>query len=207
MSFMIVTMCFMRTYGLPVALSVGVLLIVVGCSSSAQPDTSPPAPAPSNTGLQTEPADTAGSVTTVPMGQPGESAGLKMTVNKVTTTSSLRYVQEGKTVKPPAGGKFVLVETTGFNGTKAGIDLTCGFPVKADVKDSEGREFEGANDIDKYELKGNPGCNDDVQPGFPFKMTWAYMVPVSATVTEFNWMSISPDLERGPTITVPLTVS
>jgi hypothetical protein len=181
-----------------------------GCSSSPAPTGSAPPVATSaqTGGATTEPDSSIPSAsTTVAMGQEGNSAGLKLTVVKVTTADSLYYTESEKTVKPAAGGKYIIVETTGTNDTKTGIDLTCGLPVVTNLYDTEGREFSGVNDVDLYERKGNPGCNDNVQPGFPFNMTWAYMVPADATPKMFQWNSLSDSLDDGPVVEVPVTAS
>jgi hypothetical protein len=33
-----------------------------------------------------------------------------------------------------------------------------------------------------YKIKGNPECNDRLQPGFESDMTWIYRVPTTANV-------------------------
>lgn len=184
------------------------LLTVAGCGSSTP--SAPTAPPPSATATapsESPDASTSPAGDVIPMGQQGNSAGLKMTVTKVTVTRTLRYSESGKTLTAPSGGNYVLVQTTGMNDTKKGIDLTCSYPAKTLLFDQQGREFE-TGDLDLYELKGNPGCNDDVQPGFPFNMTWAYLIPPGATPTKWQYESISEKLESGPIVTVsPLTVT
>lgn len=194
-----------------------VALAITGCSGSAQPaptvsvtvaasgSSEPAAPEQAATDL---PDGVPAPSVTIPMGQMGDSNGLKMTVDKVTSPATIRYEQSGKTIKPPAGGKYVLIHTHGINDTKAGIDLTCSLPVIADLYDTQGRKFSGVNDIDKYEIKGNPGCNDDIQPGFPFTMIWAYMIPETAEISTFQFDSLDSRLQHGPIIGVqPLTIS
>lgn len=184
-----------------------------GASSDTVAVTTPPASTapvePEATGPSiSEPEQAAPPSGSVAMGQEGNSNGLKLTVRTVTEAPSVQFVT-GESLTPPKGGKIILVETKGVNDTKNGIDLTCSFAVRADLLDSEGRRFEGVNDVDLYSIKGNPGCNDDVQPGFPFNMTWAYIVPKEADVTEFQFSSIPKDFEaeEGPVVTVPVTLS
>ncbi len=203
-------------YALAASLS-AVALAMTGCSGSAQPaptvtvtvtasgSAEPSASEQTSTGL---PDGVPSPSVTIPMGQMGDSNGLKMTIDKVTSPATIRYEQSGKTIKPPAGGKYVLVYTHGINDTKEGIDLTCSLPVIADLYDTQGRKFSGVNDIDNDEIKGNPGCNDNIQPGFPFTMIWAYMIPATAEVLTFQFNSLGTRLEDGPIIGVqPLTVS
>ncbi|MCF7547843.1 hypothetical protein [Pseudonocardia sp. WMMC193] len=53
-------------------------------------------------------------------------------------------------------------------------------PINTKLVDSQQHNFDAIEDLDK--LKGNPECNDQLQPGFEADMTWVYLVPQAATV-------------------------
>ncbi len=60
------------------------------------------------------------------------------------------------------------------------MDLTCSLPIMAKVVDAQGREFDTVESL--YELRGNPECNDQLQPGFSSEMTYAFLVPEGADI-------------------------
>jgi hypothetical protein len=50
----------------------------------------------------------------------------------------------------------------------------------SELVDDQDRQFDPIDDL--YKLKGNPECNDQLQPGFESDMTWVYRLPSSANV-------------------------
>jgi hypothetical protein len=86
---------------------------------------------------------------------------------------------------PDAGGKFVVVQTHVVNNAQISMDLTCGYPIATTVVDSQERQFDTIDSL--YELRGNPECNDQLQPGFEADMTYVYMVPASAQIVAFGF--------------------
>lgn len=130
----------------------------------------------------------------VDVGVKTTSGGIDIVVNSFATVPNYTtlYNQDEETVQPRQGAKFVRVETTVVNNRKGGIDLTCSYPVAAKVVDINEREFDPVDDL--YKLPGNPGCNDQLQPGFDSQMTWIYEVPASADILAFGFQDV--DLER-----------
>ena len=58
------------------------------------------------------------------------------------------------------------------------MDLTCGWPIDSVAVDVQEREFDTISSQYKYE--NNPGCNDNLQPGFEAEMTYVFNVPDGA---------------------------
>ncbi|WP_132427098.1 hypothetical protein [Pseudonocardia endophytica] len=81
------------------------------------------------------------------------------------------------TTLPKAGGRFVAVTAHFVNNAKVGIDLTCSLAINTKLIDSQQCNFDAIDDL--YKIKGNPECNDQLQPGFEADMTWVYLVPSS----------------------------
>ena len=113
------------------------------------------------------------------VGQTVVNGGITLTVDAVSEPPRIERSREG-TVAPQPGAKFVQVDTTIKNtGTKS-IDLTCSYPVANKLWDADKRQFDTVDSL--YELPGNPGCNDSLQPGFSSKMTYGYEIPQDAVV-------------------------
>lgn len=99
------------------------------------------------------------------------------TVDMTMDINSPKVTQE----KPPAGGRYIRIDTVVENAGKKSMDLTCMGPVQVVAVDSEDREFNSIDDL--YKIVDNPGCNDQLQPGFKDEMTWVFMVPEDAEIT------------------------
>lgn len=119
-----------------------------------------------------------------------KSGGIEVSVSHVTTKATLDYVggnysadspnAEHRTVTAPQGGRYVYVVSEVLNEDAEGIDLTCGYPLKVKLRGAEGRRFDPVENL--YEVRGNPECNEQLQPGFSHPMTWIFLVPPSAEV-------------------------
>lgn len=83
-------------------------------------------------------------------------------------------------VEADQGGRFVIATTEVQNDGSSSMDLTCSLPIMAKVVDAQGREFDTVKSL--YELRGNPECNDQLQPGFSSEMTYAFLVPEGADI-------------------------
>lgn len=83
-------------------------------------------------------------------------------------------------VQAQAGGKYVIVETMVTNNAKAPIDLTCSFPIDFKVLNSSSQVYSPIQKL--YQIKGNPECNAQLQPGFESFMIWAFLVPEGSTI-------------------------
>jgi hypothetical protein len=119
-----------------------------------------------------------------------KSGGIEVSVSSAATKPTLDYVggnysadspnAEHRTVEAPQGGHYVYVESEVLNEDTEGIDLTCGYPLKVKLRGAEGRRFDPVENL--FEVKGNPECNEQLQPGFSHPMTWIFLVPPSAEV-------------------------
>ncbi|WP_298795940.1 hypothetical protein [uncultured Pseudonocardia sp.] len=184
------------------------LLALVGCS--AEPVK--PAPSASSTDscrgsgcsltYATPTADpTPTAAPSAQVGQAVTNRGITLTVKEARAVDSIQmnessfrpgsgYEKYTKTM-PKAGGRFVMVKAHVVNNAQVSLDLTCGLPISTKLIDSQQRNFDAIDDL--YKLKGNPECNDQLQPGFEADMTWVYLVPTSASVIGWGFQD-STDL-------------
>lgn len=139
----------------------------------------------------TEAAAAAEPSATVPAadGTVGESVingGVDLTIKKATAVDAVGMTMDINSPKvtqekPPTGGRFIRIDTVVNNAGKKSMDLTCMGPVQIVAVDSQDREFNSIEDL--YKIVDNPGCNDQLQPGFKDEMTWVFMVPEDAEIT------------------------
>ena len=105
------------------------------------------------------------------------------------------------------GAKFITVSTR-VNDSKTSIDLTCGgYPIANHLVDDRDRRFDAIHKL--YQIRGNPECNDNLQPGFASDMTWIYRVPLDANILAFEFEDLT-DFTRDRTVKpteIPLTVA
>ncbi|MGL3807305.1 hypothetical protein ACSYDW_14525 [Paeniglutamicibacter sp. R2-26] len=80
--------------------------------------------------------------------------------------------------KPGSGGKYLQVRTSIENTGSSSLDLTCSWPIEIFALDTRSRQYDPIEEL--YNLKGNPGCSSNLQPGFKDKMTYAFLVPKDA---------------------------
>ncbi|MGB3673269.1 MAG: hypothetical protein WA988_02390 [Candidatus Nanopelagicales bacterium] len=124
------------------------------------------------------------------VGVPVTKGGVTLTVNEVTRPASIPATRgPGRT--PQSGGKYVRLDTTIKNDGQKSMDLTCSFDVQVVLVDRQRRQFDHVDD--QYEIAGNPGCNDGLQPGFSIGMTYVFEVPESADITFFGFGDPSTD--------------
>jgi hypothetical protein len=92
------------------------------------------------------------------------------------------------------GAKFVVVTGKVINSAKKSMDLTCGWPIATAVIDDQQRHFDTIDEL--HNLKGNPECNENLQPGFDSDMTWVYRVPENTKVAGWSFQGVT-DLPAG----------
>jgi hypothetical protein len=105
------------------------------------------------------------------------------------------------------GAKFVTVNTRVLNDSKTSIDLTCSYPIGNHLIDDRDRQFDSIKEL--YRIRGNPACNDNLQPGFESDMTWIYRVPLHANILSFEFEDLT-DFSRKRTVKptrIPLTIA
>ena len=127
------------------------------------------------------------------------NGGITLTVKSARTATTIDMNESGfdpdssyaKFTKTSAGdgAKFVIVETHVINDAKTSLDLTCSLPVNSRLVDDRERQFDTIDDL--YKLKGNPECNDQLQPGFESDMTWVYRVPDSANIVGWAFQDLT----------------
>jgi hypothetical protein len=178
------------------------LLIPAACSS--QPVESASTSASASAGScgvavcdppQTTPSATPTTAPPAQVGQTVTSGGITLTVKDARAVDSILmneshfrpgsgYEKYTKTA-PKEGGRYVTVIAHVVNNAKVSLDLTCSLPVQTKLVDAQARYFDAIDDL--YKIKGNPECNDQLQPGFETDMTWAYLVPKGAAVVGWGF--------------------
>ena len=157
-----------------VLLAAGIAL--AGCSS-ASPTAEPQAATPSR------------------VGQPATNVGVAVTVNSVTAVPMIALNQSGYrpgsgydtyTETPAgAGDKYVVVSAHVVNNEAKPLDLSCGAALKTLAKDDQGRQYAPMDQLFKF--KGNPQCDEAVEPGQAADMTWIYRVPADAHMVSWQF--------------------
>jgi hypothetical protein len=102
--------------------------------------------------------------------------------------------------------KFVTLYTRVLNDAQRSIDLTCSHPIYNHLIDERGRKFDSVGKL--YRIRGNPECNDKLQPGFATDMTWIYRVPIDANILEFEFEDLTEFARKRtvPPTMIPLVV-
>jgi hypothetical protein len=173
-------------------LVLGVLLLALsGCGSSsgdsaANQDTSSSA----GDGAVDSTEEDAPAVDNYGVGEPVKANGFVMTVKKVTNAALLEVNASGyesgsgyetwTKKKPAAGGRFIILDTVIKNTSVKSMDLTCSFPIDIKVFNTDSQQYDPVQDLS--EMRGNPECNAQLQPGFKSKMTYAFMVPKATKI-------------------------
>jgi len=141
----------------------------------------------------------------------GESAGLALKLISSKKKPSITYTGNTISDVTPKGdnvtlkaadGYYLYVQMDGKNGTKEPIDLTCSFPIDVRVFDEAEAQYTPIDSL--AQIKGNPGCNDETQPGQKFKETFIFLMPEGSKPLRFEWESINSDLEQAETATIDL---
>lgn len=176
--------------------------VTVTATVTAEPDAEQTADTVAETDAESEAASAAGAV-----GKPLDHAGVRLTVKKAQASDTVtrnvtNYIQGSGNDKYDAipadkGGRFIVVEAEVENIGKESMDLTCGWPVNIMAMDSEMREFDTVDDL--YDIKGNPECNAQLQPGFSDSITYAFMVPKDAEVMGLYFQDTN-SLEEEPAV-------
>ncbi len=140
------------------------------------------------------------------VGQPATNQGVTLTVTNAFVTDTIELnetnyapgsgYEEYTPTPPDAGGKYVVVQTHIVNNAQTSMDLTCGYPIATSIVDTQERYFDTIDAL--YKLRGNPECNDQLQPGFEADMTYVFMVPANAQVDAFGFADAT-DFSNPPT--------
>lgn len=87
---------------------------------------------------------------------------------------------EGPSANPSTGKIFILVRTRVTNDSRISMKLTCLPSIDTYLIDHDRRKFIQADDL--YEIVGNPGCDELLEPRSSTDMTWVYEVPKGARI-------------------------
>jgi hypothetical protein len=122
------------------------------------------------------------------IGQQATNLGAAVTVTSVTAAPSIALNQSGYrpgsgyeayTDTPAgAGEKYVLVSAHVVNNEQKPMDLSCAVPLKTFAMDDQSHQYAPMDQL--FKLKGNPQCDEAVDPGQAADMTWVYRVPAEA---------------------------
>lgn len=126
----------------------------------------------------------------------------RMSPTLLTNTSQYRPDSDLATfeeVPAKSGASYMVLTTQVTNNTKKGLDLTCGGPVQIKVFNDKEQEYSPVDDL--YQIKGNPECNAQLDPGFSAPMTWAFLVPSNSEVIAAGFYNINDfnAVNRNPT--------
>jgi hypothetical protein len=135
------------------------------------------------------------SATPSRVGQPATNVGVAVTVESGTTVPSIALNQSGYrpgsgyeiyTDTPAgAGDKYVLVSAHVVNNQAKPLDLSCGATLTTFAKDDQGRDYPSMDQLNK--VKGNPQCDEMVEPGQAANMTWVYRAPADAHMVSWQF--------------------
>ncbi|MGW0738248.1 DUF4352 domain-containing protein [Streptomyces sp. NPDC002851] len=187
------------------ATSVGLVYLLAagsdGGDSSAGPDSSPSiwqdtrspvAPSPDDS-PSASPTPSGGAADGFKVGEEARNGGAVVTIAKVRQADAITTVEGGQQ-KAGNGAKYVILETVVFNDAKQSMDLTCSLPIANALLDDQGRRYDTIEELD--EVKGNPECNDQLQPGFKDRMQFVYRVPEGVKATAWEFAEFDLDGER-----------
>jgi hypothetical protein len=95
----------------------------------------------------------------------------------------------------------VMVSAHVVNNAQVSLDLTCSLPISTKLVDAQQRNFDAIDYL--YKVKGNPECNDQLQPGFESDMTWVYLVPKTASVIGWALRTTPTSVTTRPCASTP----
>lgn len=173
-------------------------LFLAGCSSNEEPAvqeqaTQTPASTSETSAATTTTQETAAEKQYAIIGEEARSVGIAITVHGVTEQPTITVNDSGYTgefaeyTERPAraNGKFVVVDTTVLNDGLKPIDITCAGPIQNTLTTEDQRQYSVVDE--QYNIQGNPGCNDMLQPGFDAPMKFVYEVPTAAVPRAFGF--------------------
>jgi hypothetical protein len=143
------------------------------------------------------------------------SGGIEVTVNRAFTKPTVSYIggtedsgvtpdAEPRTVRAPQGGSYVYVVAEVLNETTEGIDLTCEYPMKVKLRDTDHKRYDPIEGL--YLVSGNPDC-EKLQPGFEGGMTWIFLVPPSADVEALEFSDVTNFNKEPPAAAIALSTT
>lgn len=167
------------------AIIITLLLSACGSDSNSSESTTSSSATGSST---TTPTETKKVPETAQIGDTLEEGGVKLTLNSFEEVSSVDVNQSGfKTgsgyetitqLTAEEGTKLYRADTTIENTDRTSMDLTCSYEVDIKVLSDKDQEYLPLENM--HEIVGNPGCNDQLQPGFSTEMSWIFKLPADS---------------------------
>lgn len=111
------------------------------------------------------------------VGQTGKDGGLIFTLESWSESLSLPKRRGGE-IRAKEGAKFVVARINFQNDGRKSVDIHCNFHLGSALFDKEARKFDHIQSL--YNIEGNTGCNDNIQPGFGSHETIAFELPETA---------------------------
>lgn len=108
------------------------------------------------------------------VGQTGKDGGLIFTLESWSESNSLSRRRGGE-IRAKEGAKFVVARIKFQNDRKESVDIHCNFHLGSVLFDKDARKFDHIQSL--YNIQGNTGCNDNIQPGFGSRETIAFELP------------------------------
>lgn len=187
-----------------------ILLGGCGNNSDSQPTSETDAPAlpADSTSEQVIPTSVAATSTAARfagIGQQVRNQGIAITVHSVSEAPTIRFNESGYSgeyaeftdLAARPGGKFVTIDTTVLNDTRGPIDITCSAPIQNSLFSEDRREYSTIDS--QYNVEGNPGCNDMLQPGFDVPMKFIYELPSASVPLAFAFADRDAPRNAEPT--------
>lgn len=183
------------------------LFFLAGCGSSDST---------SNSEQESQPIDVIDSASvdepapeSVSIEEDAVSGGITVSVASIKESPSVVYEGGTQSEETPDGNRrqvdaepgatFLMVDTEVTNESKGPIDLTCGWPIDASVINSDEQRFTPIDGLSQ--IKGNPECNDQLQPGFRDEMQWIFLVPEDDEIVEFEFADVSDfEVSQAPAV-------
>jgi hypothetical protein len=182
-------------------------VLLVGCGETTtytRTSTAPPA--------QTTTTATTTATTTKPPrdAKTATSGGITLRVLFVRTAPTVNFLPTDRSTpdaQPPTrkakrSEHFVYVATRVTNHTRVGLDLSCGVPVRTVLVDSRNHTFEPIKGLSQ--LRGNPRCNAQLQPGSSDRMTWVFLAPRSTVLNALAFTDFTDTRKPAPFQQIPL---
>jgi hypothetical protein len=179
-----------------VAVVVVVSLLGLGVSSASHFAAASMPPPTTSTGAAAAPA----------VGVETESASIFVTVAGTRRQAGTDFCNQAPDTDfceafDPATADVIYVDTTVRNETSEALDLTCSYEIDHALIDDQDRALEDTGAL--YEIEGNPGCNDQLNPGFSVAMSYTYPIPTGHAF--IAWRYYNPNVDNAPIVEIPLS--
>lgn len=140
--------------------------------------------------------------TAAKIGDTQTNGSLELTVKKVAQQATINYDTcenscSSGTYAPKSahdGQQYFVASVVVKNNSNASIDITCGYPLKITAANKEGARFDPIESL--YQVQGNPGCNDGLQPGQSADVVYPFEIGSDVAIESLVWQDMTY-LEQG----------